>query len=264
MSAIPKSDERGLAERLSVPNSLREQLQQFRSRVWSTKMLESLAFAVAGVLIAFLVVFAIDRFIDTPQTVRFGIFIATLASWLAIPWAFHRWVWRHRRLDQLAKLLRVREPNIGDQLLSVIELADSDHEQARSRSLCAAAIAQVADAAKKRNLNDAAPLSRVKAWSYAVVGSAIAVLALAVFSPAATGNAWARLMTPWRDTPRYTFTTLQPIASHMVVPHGEAVTLPIKLDDNSRWQPNSGRTARIAKPNGPRGRNWRPVTGYSR
>jgi hypothetical protein len=240
MSAVPKSDGRGLAERLSVPNSLREQLQQFRSRVWSTKMLESLAFAVAGVLVAFLVVFTVDRFIDTPQTIRFGIFAATLACWLAIPWAFHRWVWRHRRLDQLAKLLRVREPNIGDQLLSVIELAESDQEQARSRTLCAAAIAQVADAAKKRNLNDAAPLSRVKTWSYVVVGSAVTALALAAFSPAATGNAWARLMTPWRNTPRYTFTTIQPVASHIVVPHGEAMTLPVKLDEKSRWQPNAG------------------------
>lgn len=240
MSAVPKTDGRGLAERLTVPHSLREQLQQFRSRVWSTKMLESLAFAVAGVLVAFLVVFAFDRFTDTPQVVRLGIFIATLACWLAIPWAFHRWVWRHRRLDQLAKLLRVREPNIGDQLLSVIELAESDHEQARSRTLCAAAIAQVADAAKKRNLNEAAPLSRVKTWTYIVIGSAVTALALAAFSPAATSNAWSRLLAPWRNTPRYTFTTIQPLAPHIVVPHGEAIMLPVKLDENSRWQPSAG------------------------
>ena len=240
MSAVPKSDGRGLSDRLSVPSSLREQLEQFRSRVWSTKMLESLTFAVAGVLVAFLVVYSVDRFTDTPRLIRFAIFVATLACWLAIPYAFHRWVWRHRRLDQLARLLRVREPNIGDQLLSVIELADNDQEQARSRTLCAAAIAQVAEAAKKRDLNTAAPRTRVKAWTYVVVGSAVAALALTAFSPAATSNAWARLMAPWRDTPRYTFTSVQQVASHMVVPHGEAVTLPVQLDAESRWQPSRG------------------------
>ena len=240
MSAVPKSDGRGLSERLSVPNSLREQLEQFRSRVWSTKMLESLAFAVAGVLVAFLVVFTIDRFTDTPRLVRFSIFVATLACWLAIPYAFHRWVWSHRRLDQLARLLRVREPNIGDQLLSVIELAENDQEQARSRTLCAAAIAQVAEAAKKRDLNVAAPRTRVKTWTYLVAGSAVTALALAAFSPAATSNAWSRLMAPWRDTPRYTFTSVQPLASHVVLPHGESIILPVKLESNSRWQPGTG------------------------
>ncbi len=239
MSAVPRPDGRSLAERLSVPNSLREQLEQFRSRVWSTKMLESLAFAVAGVLVAFLTVYAFDRFVDTPQALRVGIFIATLACWLAVPWALHRWVWRHRRLDQLARLLRVREPNIGDQLLSVIELAENDQEQARSRTLCAAAIAQVAEAAKKRDLNVAAPPARVKTWSYVVVASAVAAAILAILSPAATSNAWSRLMTPWRDTPRYTFTRIEPVANHLVVPHGEEYKLPIKLGADSRWQPNT-------------------------
>ncbi len=240
MSAIPKSDGRGLSERLSVPSSLREQLEQFRSRVWSTKMLESLAFAIAGVLVAFLIVFTVDRFTDTPRAIRFGIFVSTLSCWLAIPYAFHRWVWSHRRLDQLARLLRVREPNIGDQLLSVIELAENDQEQARSRTLCAAAIAQVAEAAKKRDLNVAAPRTRVKSWTYLVIGSAVAALALAAFSPAATSNAWARLMAPWRDTPRYTFTSVKPVTANLVVPHGESITLPVELESDSRWQPNSG------------------------
>jgi hypothetical protein len=228
-----------MADRLRVPNSLREQLEQFRSRVWSTKMLEAFAFAIAGVLLAFLAVYLLDRFTDTPKVIRLSVFIATLACWLAVPWALHRWVWRHRHLDQLARLLRIREPNIGDQLLSVIELAESDTEQARSRALCAAAIAQVADAAKSRDLREAAPLSRAKVWSTVVVGSAVVAAILAILSPAASSNAWARLVAPWRNTPRYTFTVVQSVDAHQVIPHGETSKMPVLLGEESQWQPET-------------------------
>ncbi len=172
MSVSTPSQQR--PELIPVPDSLKAQLSSFRGRVWLTKMAEAFALAVAAVLVAFLVVFLVDRIWDTPRTVRLGIFVATVAIWLAVPWAFHRWVWRHRRLDQLARLLRVREPNIGDQLLGVIELAESDTEQARSRTLCAAAIDQVAESAKHRNLNEAAPRSRVRIWG-GIVGAAACI-----------------------------------------------------------------------------------------
>lgn len=192
---------------IPVPDSLKAQLSSFRGRVWLTKMAEAFALAVAAVLVAFLVVFLVDRIWDTPRTVRLGIFVATVAIWLAVPWAFHRWVWRHRRLDQLARLLRVREPNIGDQLLGVIELAESDTEQARSRTLCAAAIAQVAESAKHRNLNEAAPRSRVRIWSGIVGAAACIVVVLAIVAGPAARNAWARLSAPWQDTPLHLHAT---------------------------------------------------------
>lgn len=239
MSAATGSDGRGLSDRLSVPTSLRMQLGQFRGRVWSTKLLEAFAFAVAGVLVAFLSVFVIDRIVDTPMPVRLVVFLMTLACWSAIPWALHRWVWRHRHLDQLAKLLRVREPNIGDQLLSVIELAESETEQKRSRTLCAAAIAQVADAAKSRDLRQAAPPTQARLWVGVVLASALAAAALFVVTPDAARNAWARLSAPWRDTPRYTFTLVKPVAQHHVIPHGEKSQLSVILDEASRWHPDS-------------------------
>ena len=70
MSSVPSSERHGLSERLAVPISLRSQLEGFRRRVWSTKMIEAVAFALAGVLVAFLTVFIVDRFIDTPQLLR--------------------------------------------------------------------------------------------------------------------------------------------------------------------------------------------------
>ncbi len=230
MSAVPNR------QRLNVPESLKQQLLSFQRRVWSTQMLGAAFFAVAGLLTAFLAVYLLDRLWDTPKAIRLAIFFGTLAAWLVIPWAFYRWVWCHRRLDQLARLLRVRE-SIGDQLLSVIELADNDAEQARSRSLCAAAIEQVAQAARTRDLNKAAPRARVSLWTSVVAVGCAAAAALALFSPEATRNAWARLSAPWRDTPRYTFTAIESLAAHRIVPHGESWPMVVKLADESRWTP---------------------------
>lgn len=231
MSAVPNR------QRLNVPESLKQQLLSFQRRVWSTQMLGAAAFAIAGVLIAFLTVYLLDRFWDTPKTIRLAIFTGTLAAWLAIPYALYRWVWCHRRLDQLARLLRVRE-SIGDQLLSVIELADSDAEQARSRTLCAAAIQQVAEAASTRDLNRAAPRSRARGWTTTVAIGCGCTMVLALISPEATQNAWARLSAPWRDTPRYTFTSIDKLNEHPIVPHGESWPMVVRLADQSRWTPS--------------------------
>ncbi len=227
--------------RLVVPESLKLQLRGFRDRVWSTKLMEAVTLAAVGVLLAFLTVYLCDRLLDTPRSARLGLFIGALALWLVVPWALHRWVWRNRKLDQLARLLRVREPNVGDQLLSVIELAENETEQARSRSLCAAAIAQVAEVAKTRNFNLAAPPTRLRSLSWLLGLSALTTLLLAALFPTAASNAWARFATPWRDTPRYTFTTLVPLPSNLVVAHGEATEMDVRLADDTRWRPESAR-----------------------
>lgn len=228
-----------LSNRLAVPESLKQQLKAYRGRVWTTKIVEALVLASVGVLLAFLTVYAFDRFLDTPRQARFGIFIAALAIWSVVPWALHRWVWRNRRLDQLARLLRVREPAVGDQLLSVIELAENDSEQARSRSLCAAAISQVAESAKGRDFNAAAPPTRLRSLAIALGVAGLTTVLLAVLFPAAASNAWARFATPWRNTPRYTFTTLEPLAPNLVVPHGESAPIHVRLTPETKWHPET-------------------------
>ncbi len=227
------------SRRFSIPPTLRNQLAEFRRRVWTTKMLESFALALSGVLVAFLVVFTIDRVIDTPRSIHYAIFFSVVGLWMSVPYAFHRWVWKHRNLKQVAGLLRKREPNIGDQLLGVLELADSQSEQARSPVLCAAAIEQVAQAAQKRDLNQAAPTSRVRDWSITALVSGCMALVLIALVPLAAWNSLARMVAPWRDTPRYTFARIQPLGENVVVPHGESVALAISLDGKTRWRPQT-------------------------
>ncbi|MCA9183712.1 MAG: hypothetical protein KDA51_19760, partial [Planctomycetales bacterium] len=228
-------------KRLVVPDSLKRQLRGFRDRVWATKLGEAIVLGTVGLLLAFLTVYVCDRWFDTPRAARMGLFVAALALWLVVPWAIHRWVWKNRRLDQLARLLRIREPNVGDQLLSVIELADNESEQARSPALCAAAIAQVAESAKSRNFMEATPPTRLRGLAVLLGAAAMVTTLLATLFPTATSNAWARFSAPWRNTPRYTFTALEPIASQRVVPHGEATEFHVHLAADTRWHPESAK-----------------------
>src|SRR5262249_41627945 len=155
--------------------------------------------------------------------------------------ALHRWIWRQRRLEQLARLVARTFPSVGDQLLGIIELANNEFEQARSIALCNAAIQQVAEQARTRNLAVAVPNPRHKRW--AVLALAVVVVGLGLFAlyPAAAANAWARFLMPWGDTPRYTFAMVEDLPDTLVVAHGEPFTLTVKLAEQTASRPNEAR-----------------------
>lgn len=226
--------------RLTLPESLQTQLLEFRRRVWTVKLVEAVCGAVIGVLIAFLATFLLDRVFDTPWEVRLGIFVAAMVGCGLIPLALHRWIWRQRKLEQLARLLARKHPSVGDQLLGIIELVHSESEQARSLTLCEAAVKQVAEVATKRDFSDSVPNPKHRRRAvFAGISGMIAIVLLAMF-PAAATNAWARFLMPWGDTPRYTFTSIEPLLVHRVVAHGEPFTVSIALAKGSVWQPLKG------------------------
>jgi len=225
---------------LHVPTTLETQLLDFRRRVWTIKMIEAAGVAGFSVFIAYLTTFVLDRLWDTPVGIRLAVLGAALAGCMIAPYYFHRWIWSHRRLENLARLLSRKMPRIGDQLLGIIELAHSDSEQARSRTLCKAAIEQVAQDAQKRNLNEAAPNSRHWMWSLLSGAAFLVALGLLGVFPSAAGNAWARFIAPWSNTPRYTFTAIKPLDKTIVVAHGEPFTIVAQLNADSRWHPSEG------------------------
>ncbi|HEX5470295.1 MAG TPA: hypothetical protein VFW73_00320, partial [Lacipirellulaceae bacterium] len=229
---------------LRIPAALALQLRAFRRRVWSIKLVEAVAIAIMSVLIAFLIVFVLDRLFDTSAWLRAAIGLAAVVGICALPWFLHRWVWRFRRLDQLARLLSRKMPRIGDQLLGIIELAENRWEQHRSRALCQAAIEQVSDDAQRYDFRDATPDSRLRT-SLSCAGGLLLIVGLLVeLAPAAAGNAFVRLARPWGTTPRYTFAALEPLPSELVVAHGEPFHVSAKLADGSLWQPEHA-TARL-------------------
>lgn len=223
--------------RLELPESLRTQMFAFRRRVWAIKLIEAGCGAAFGVLVAYLATFLLDRMWDTPIAVRTGIFVAALVGCAIVPVALHRWIWRQRRLEQLARLLSRTYPSIGDQLLGIIELVNSESEQARSIALCEAAVQQVAENAQSRDFADAVPNPKHYRRAILAVGTLVIGLGLLALYPAAATNAWARFLMPWRDTPRYTFAMVEELPDQLVVAHGEPFSMTLKLAERTVSRP---------------------------
>jgi hypothetical protein len=222
---------------LELPKSLEAQLIEFRRRVWTIKSIEAACGAIFGIVIGYLAVYCLDRLLDTPLAARWTIFAVAMFGCAMLPVYFHRWIWRQRTLDQIARLVSRRYPSLGDQMLGVIELVRSDTEQHRSLALCQAAIGHVAAEASQRDFSDAVPRPRHRLWISLATAPAAIALVLALVYPSAAMNAWSRFVAPWRKVPRYTFATIENLPEKLVVAHGEAVTLPVQLKKDSRWQP---------------------------
>ena len=231
-----------------MPESLRRQLDQFRRRLWRNKIAEALLAGLFGLVASFLLVFALDRVWQTPGPVRLGILIGgtSLAAVFAPLW-LHRWVWKHRRENQLARLIAKKYPGLGDRLLGVVEL-QGQHENSDTLSprLRAAAMERVAEEAERRKLDGALPSSRSRTWSLAVV----AVLALAtggfMLAPKAGWSSFKRWLMPLSSSPRYTFTSLENVPAELTIPQGEAFRLSLRLAGDSEWSPDHG-TARYGR-----------------
>jgi hypothetical protein len=221
---------------------------EFRRRVWAIKLMEAGCGAVFGVLLAYLVTFVLDRLWDTPAGVRTGIFVAALVGCAIVPVALHRWIWRQRRLEQLARLLSRTYPSIGDQLLGIIELVGSESEQARSLALCEAAIGQVAEKAQTRDFTKAVPNPRHLRWGGLALGTLAVGLGLLAIYPAAAANTWARFLMPWRDTPRYTFAMVDELPDRLVVAHGEPFSMTVKLAEQTVSRPRQAEARVGAQP----------------
>jgi hypothetical protein len=232
--------------RLELPESLRTKMFAFRRRVWAIKLVEAGCGAAFGVLVAYLVTFILDRLWDTPPGVRFGIFVSALAACAIVPLALHRWIWRQRRLEQLARLLSRAHPSIGDQLLGIIELVDSESEQARSLALCEAAVEQVAEKAESRDFADAVPNPKHFRRAMLAIGALVVGLGLLLLFPSAAANAWARFLMPWGDTPRYTFAMVEELPDRLVVAHGEPFSMTVKLAEQTASRPTQAQ-ARIGE-----------------
>jgi hypothetical protein len=225
---------------LRLPDSLERQLADYRREVWRVKLTEAIAGAVFGLIVAFLVLFALDRLLDTPSVVRWIIFVVALAAGAVLPLQLHRWVWGYRRSDQLAQLLARSMPRLGDQLLGVIELVRTPSEQSRSPALCQAAVTQVARDTQAHDLRTATPPAHQRLWVSLALVVLIIATALAAIFPAASGNAAMRLAAPWRDIPRYTFATFTPLPDRLIIPHGEPFELSVQLTDATRRRPAQG------------------------
>lgn len=242
LPTMPKDDS---PQRAPLPESLKGQLTTFRSQLWRVKVAEAILAGVFGLIFSYLLVFGLDRLWATPPLVRLGILIGGTSLFVFFaPYWIHRWVFGHRREDQLARLIARKFPRLGDRLLGVVELQDQQESaESLSPELRNAAMKAVASQARGRNFERALPNTRHRSWSLAVLATfAIAAGAL-VLVPKAGMNALKRWLMPLSDTPRYTFTKVDPFEEVIVVPHGEPFEIVITLSADSDNRPATG-TAR--------------------
>ena len=225
-----------------LPLRMRNQLEDYRRRVWILKMVEGGLAALAGLLLSCLAVFVLDRFMDTPQVLRLLLLLGGSAGcYLFLPLRLRRWVLGHRRLDQVARLVRRRFPRLGDELLGIVELAQGRDDRNTSPVLYRAAVRQVDRQLATSDLSGALPPARCRSWAWWAGVPALILLILAVAVPSAGGNALLRWLLPWSDVERYTFARIERVEGGLVVPYAEPFEVVARLDPDSRWKPREGR-----------------------
>ena len=223
---------------LPLPPRLCSKLSKFRQRVWLVKLAEGLLASIFGLGFSYLLVMGLDRVIDTPAWLRgLLLFAGAAIPGLGLPLKWHRWVWRQRRLEDAARLLRWKFPMLGDQLLGIVELAKADSVTGRSERLVEAAMNQADDAVVDLDFSDAVPKASHWRWAFAAAAACVLIAAGFIAINEAAQNALARWIMPWKETERYTFARVEELPNPLVVPVAEPFELPLSLSDETRWEP---------------------------
>ncbi len=226
---------------VAIPESLRQQLADFRRHLWKVKILEAIAAGVIGLLISFLLVYGLDRILPTPGWARLVILLGGVSLFgVFAPYWLHRWVWGQRRDAQLARLIAQRYPGLGDRLLGVIEL---QHQEGSADSLSPrlreAAMQAVAAETGHRKLDDALPAQKHRRWTLAAMLLALISAAAFTLTPRAGINAFQRWLLPFSKTERYTFTKLDNPPTQLAVAYGEAFDVTLQLSNESEKRPTT-------------------------
>lgn len=224
----------------SLPTGLRDKLVQFRRRVWTLKTFEVALAATFVLILSYLLVFGLDRLVDTPAWVRAAFLGVGVAGFLVlVPIQAYRWVWRVRQFDEVSRLVARKDRRAGDGLLGIVELTRNEKEFGRSPALCEAAVHQVDESLRERDLSDALPDSAHVSWSRALVVPVLLGAALFVVAADASRNALARWGAPWGDTARYTFAQTSALPGDLVVAKAEPFHVRVALSDETVWSPGT-------------------------
>ena len=226
---------------VTLPPRMKATLERYQKRVWTIKLAEGILAAIFGILVSYIIVFCLDRVFDTPMLLRVLILgVGMVGMVFLLPMKYYNWVWKHRQLEGVARLLQQKFPRFGDHVLGIVELARNREDQLSSPTLVEAAMRQVDAEVASHNLADAVPNPQHRRWAYAAALPVVLVVIGTVAIPAPSWNTFARWLTPWRDVPRYTFAQLEGESGVRVVPYAEPFDVEARLKEDSPWKPESG------------------------
>lgn len=220
-----------------VPEELKLQLEGFKRRLWIAKITESILAGALGIALSFLLLFFLERFIELPVWLRITNFLICLLTFaVVLPFTLNKWVFKHRRKNQIAQLIAKKFPHLGDQILGVIELEEQNGKNI-SAELRAAAMQKVSSDVQKRDLSGALPSSQRLKLSLGIL-AVLGLVAIGCISLPIEGvvNSLKRWATPWSDTQRFTFTKidLTPYKDGFIVAKNEPFDLNLQLEKGSR------------------------------
>lgn len=228
---------------ITLPDSLVTQLRGYETRLRRLETLAAVAGGIVGLFATFVLLFVLDRFVDTPRWARAILTLSggALVAWFAQGWAAH-WLWSRRGPAELAKLLQRHFKSLGDRLQGVIELTETRSLAANvSPALMRAAIRQVAEESGRFDFANAVPVRPARRWALAAIVLAALTAAPFVFAPQAALNALARWLQPWAPIERYTFASIDDLPAELVVAHGEAFEIACGLKEDSVWRPQNAK-----------------------
>ncbi len=235
-----QAEPRTQKDTINLPPRMKAALEKYQKTVWIIKLIEGTLAAIFGLMISYLVVFGLDRLFDTPTLLRVLLLITGMVGTvLFLPLKYYNWVWKHRQLEGIARLLKHKFPRFGDHVLGIVELASNRSDRSASPALIEAAMRQVDEEVAKHNLAEAVPNPRHRQWVYAVILPLILVIVGVAVIPATSRNALARWLTPWRDVERYTFAQLEGETDRRVVAYAEPFDVQARLKEDSPWKPES-------------------------
>ncbi|MCY3720875.1 MAG: hypothetical protein OXG97_01490 [Candidatus Poribacteria bacterium] len=227
--------------KVKIPPRMKAALERYQKRVWTIKLAEGGLAAIFGILVSYIIVFCLDRVFDTPTLLRVLILgVGMVGMVFLFPMKYYNWVWKHRQLEGVARLLQQKFPRFGDHVLGIVELAQNREDQLSSPTLVEAAMRQVDAEVARHNLADAVPNPRHRRWAYAAALPLVLVVIGTVAIPATSWNTFARWLTPWRNVERYTFAQLEGEPGVRVVPYAEPFDMEARLKEDSPWKPESG------------------------
>ncbi|MEM7394177.1 MAG: hypothetical protein AAF492_17705, partial [Verrucomicrobiota bacterium] len=224
-----------------IPESLAGQIGQFENRLKNMETLITIFGGLCGVMLTYGLLFLSDRVWDTPAWLRIPLtLLGGVALAAFVYYWLTRWLWRRRDTRELARLIQKHHRKLGDRLLGAVELAEGKNLPDNiSPELCAAAIKQVTQESSSFDFRDAVEVRRPRMLSMAFGALAMMVLAVFLWAPEAGWNALKRWAQPFSHVDRYTFVSLEDLDPSMDVPHGEPFEVRIKLDENTKWTPES-------------------------
>lgn len=223
---------------LPLPLELRQQLDAFRRRLFVQESLWAGATFLGGLLAAAALLFALDRFTETPKWLRLFLLVAGLAvaGYGAGKWVIN-WLLHPRDDRRLSLLVQKKYRNLGDNLLSAIELAEGRiTDDTISPELRQAAVAGVARQAGALDFARAVNWRATARIASGAVAGLILAAVLGVACLPALRATLARFVNPFAEVVRYTFIRFKPMPDR-VVPRGEPFAVDCAIDEASQWKP---------------------------